>query len=258
MKVNNNIQHYGVGFKENILINRLSHVDDKFKKGQQVSNPNSQIILNPSVNNIYTPKQLLIAYANPTYVKMLMNSNPNVQEILKNNGLDGKIYPEHILNIANSHITTTQSYALQIANNMNISPLDKKILEKACVFHDFGKILIPKEIVSKPTDLNPDEKKIMDLHADLGAELLKPTGMDNRVITLVKNHHMPLKDNADILGQILSVADIYSALREQRSYKQALPVKEALKVLDQKAKEGEVSAEVVKALKNSVVESYVA
>ena len=88
----------------------------------------------------------------------------------------------------------------------------------------------------------------MDLHSELGAELLKSTGMSERVINLVKNHHNA-GNNTDILGQILSVADIYSALRETRSYKEALTEREALEILDQKAKNGEVSTEVVSALK---------
>ena len=131
---------------------------------------------------------------------------------------------------------------------MGLSQADKKVLEQACVFHDFGKVLIPKEIIDKQGLLTNEEKQIMDLHSELGAELLKSTGMSERVINLVKNHHNA-GNNTDILGQILSVADIYSALRETRSYKEALTEREALEILDQKAKNGEVSTEVVSALK---------
>jgi HD-GYP domain-containing protein (c-di-GMP phosphodiesterase class II) len=61
---------------------------------------------------------------------------------------------------------------------MNLSSADKKVLEQACVFHDFGKILIPTEILNKPGELTPDEKKIMDLHAEFGYELLSNTNID--------------------------------------------------------------------------------
>ena len=69
---------------------------------------------------------------------------------------------------------------------------------------------------------------------------------------------MPQNQNSDILGQILSVADIYSALREERSYKQELHEEDALYLLDQKAIKGEVSTEVVDALKSSVISGAVA
>ena len=155
-------------------------------------------------------------------------------------------------------MTTTTANALSIANKMGLSAVDKKDLELACVFHDFGKILIPPEIINKPEALSKQEKQIIDLHAQLGFELLSSTGMNERVLNLIKNHHVPQGENADILSQILSVADIYSALREERSYKQQLKEQDALNLLDQKALKGEVSTEVVNALKALVVSHCVA
>ena len=215
--------------------------------------------MNRSVDNYrvpaalqYQPKQVLRSFTNKQYVESLMEKNPRIGEILDSVGVENpEIYPENILNMMNGHITTTTAYALQIANAMNLSPIDKKVLEQAAVFHDFGKILMPKEIIEKPGALTPEERKIMDTHAEVGEELLKGTGLNRRVINLIGNHHNPGTD--DILCQILSVADIYSALREPRSYKAAMPVGEALSILDQKAEKGEVSTEVVSALKDSLM-----
>ena len=206
----------------------------------------------------YSPKQLLKSYSNPEYVKRLIESNPKLQEMIKENGLEGHIHPENIEKISNAHLTTTTAYALQIANKMNLPTYERQLLENGCIFHDFGKILIPHEILDKPAELNSQEREVMNLHSELGYELLLNTGMNSRVLDMVKNHHMPLTDNTDILGQILSVADIYSALREQRSYKAPLSEKEALQILDQKAQNGEVSTEVVNTLKSIVVNSIAA
>lgn len=206
----------------------------------------------------YSPKQLLKSYSNPLFVEKLIAENPDLQKMISENGLDGKIYPENIDKISNSHLTTTTAYALQIANKMNLSLSERQMLEKACVFHDFGKILIPHEILDKPAELDIQERKIMNLHSEFGYQLLSKTGMNERILNMVRNHHMPQSANSDILGQILSVADIYSALREQRSYKAPLSEKEALQILDQKAKNGEVSTEVVNTLKSVVVNSMVA
>lgn len=207
---------------------------------------------------VYSPKQLLKAYSNPSYVTKLIESNPKLQQMISENGLEGKVYPENLEKISNSHLTTTTAYALQIANKMNLSASERQMLEKACVFHDFGKILIPHEILDKPAELNQQERKIMNLHSEFGYELLSQTEMSERILNMVKNHHMPQSANSDILGQILSVADIYSALREQRSYKAPLSEKEALQILDQKAANGEVSTEVVNTLKSVVVNYNVA
>lgn len=233
-----------------------SYSKDSFLKSTHSTSPLGRYErpLNPA--NLYTSQQLLRAFSNEKFIKNAMKKNPNIENLLKNAGInEPKVYAENILSVSNKHLSETTTYAMQIADNLNLSPLDKKILEQACVFHDFGKIMIPKEILLKPGRLTPEEKNIMDLHSDLGYEILKTTGINPKVLELVKNHHIPDKENSDMLKDILSVADIYSALREERSYKTKLSVSEALSILDQKATEGEVSPEVLDALKNSLNES---
>ncbi len=252
--------------KSNILVNgnqsQLSQLNsaglnaDFYQKGSLNAKPSSYVTV-PTSKQLY-PQQLLRFYAQKDIAQNLLNSNPVLIEKLKANGLEATVHPESITNISTSHLRTTTAYALQIANKMNLSSADKKTLEQACVFHDFGKILIPTDILNKPGELTPEEKKVMDLHADFGYELLSNTNINKRVLNLIKNHHMPQAANNDILGQILSVADIYSALREQRSYKQPLTPKEAIQILDQKAQNGEVSTEVVNTLKSVIVNSLAA
>ncbi len=256
----------GNNINSNILVkgnlSQLSQVNsaglnaDFYQKGSLNSKPSSFVTV-PTSKQLY-PQQLLKYYAQKDIAQNLLNSNPVLVEKLKANGLEPIVHPESITDISTSHLRTTTAYALQIANKMNLSALDKIVLEQACVFHDFGKILIPTNILNKPGELTPEEKKVMDLHADFGYELLSGTNINKRVLNLVKNHHMPQAANNDILGQILSVADIYSALREQRSYKQPLTQKEAMQILDQKAQNGEVSTEVVNTLKSVIVNSLAA
>ena len=215
----------------------------------------------PSQNNsktdvplykICAPQLLLKTYSDENYVAALIEKNPKLQNLMQSMGLN-KIYPNNVLGISNTHLMTTTAYAMRIANEMGINSADKKLLEQACVFHDYGKILIPDKIVNKPTELTKEEKAVMDMHAELGWQLLSNTNMNKRVLNLIRNHHKSCAENADILGQILSVADIYSALREQRSYKVPFTEEQAFNILDQKARQGEVSTEVVKALKKSLI-----
>lgn len=236
---------------------KTQKTDDAFSKAKNSNdNVNRSVISNPF--NIYNPRQVLKAYLNPSTIDNLVNANPKVKEILNSNNVEYSIHPENVKNIINTHLSTTTAAALQIANEMQLSASDKQILEQACLFHDFGKVLIPKEILEKPGELTSKEKEIMHLHSDLGYELLSTTTINKRVLDLIKNHHNPQTQNDDVLVQILSVADIYSALREQRAYKKPLSNKDAFSILDQKAKEGTVSTEVVNALKSSVLSSYAA
>ena len=225
---------------------------DKFSK-QTTTNPNAGFS-NKNLFNLYNPRLILKTYIAPDNVKSLVEKNPKIKDILKEKGIEYKIHPENISSIMNSHLRTTTAYALQIANTMNLSAIDKKYLEQASIFHDFGKLLIPKEIIN----LTPDEREKIDLHAQLGYELLSQTNMDKRVLNIIKNHHTPYTQNKDTLSNVLSVADIYSALREERSYKKPLTIEESFKILDQKAQQGEVSTEVVNALKTAINKSYAA
>lgn len=253
---NKNIQQFNINnsdlYNPAILQSR-TRINDRFVKGNNnVSLTSPNYVTNPSVNSLYSPIQLLKAYSEKEQISKMIQKNPKITQILEENNIDPTIYTENVRNIINTHLMTTNAYALQIANEMGISYADKKTLEKACIFHDFGKTLIPKELIEKPGQLTPEEKSIVNLHAELGYELLSTTGMDKKVLELVRNHHMPHTEQTDILSQILSVADIYSALREERSYKASMSEKEALHILDQKAIEGEVSTEVVNALKSSL------
>ena len=275
MKVNNNTNSLNTQFKANllqthlqnsgVLANKLSSESisktGNLSSDSFVSSPNSSRPIsssNLSVINLYSPKQLLSAYSHPNFVNSLVQSNPKIKDILASKGVQINPDPNIIKNMTNTHLTTTTAYALQIADRLGLSQNDKKDLELACIFHDFGKILIPQEIINKPDSLSKNEKEIIDLHAELGYELLRTTKMNDRVLNLIKNHHVPQNNNSDFLGQILSVADIYSALREERSYKQELREEDAFYLLDQKAVKGEVSTEVVNALKSSIISGVVA
>ncbi len=195
----------------------------------------------------YNPNLLLKVYNNENFINQLMKKNPQIGEILKSVGIDTPVISTENLSSLTKHITATTEYALEIADKLGLSAADKKVLEQAAIFHDFGKVLMPEEIINKSGKLDKHEREIIDTHAAIGAELLKTAGMNKRVTDIIKNHHTPT-DN-DILCNILSVADIYSALREERSYKKPMRKEEALSILDQKAEQGEVSTEVVNALK---------
>ena len=202
--------------------------------------------------NQYNPKLLVRVFSDENFILKQINSNPELKSIVEKYGLT-EINKDNILSILDTHLTTTTAYALLIANEMHLPDYEKKLIEQACIFHDFGKILIPDKILNKPSALTPEEKEIMDLHSELGFQLLKHLGINDRVLNMIRNHHKSVAEDNDLLGQILSVADIYSALRENRAYKRPMSVDTALKILDQKAINGEVSTEVVNALKSSKI-----
>ena len=163
------------------------------------------------------------------------------------------------------HLTTTRilvakiysALPAEIKKEVNISNL-----QQAAMLHDYGKVLIPKEILNKKGALTPEEKKIMELHSEFGYELLKQQGVNEEVLNLIKYHHQkpdgngyPLIDDNfeyNISSQILKIADMYSALVEERPYHRACTKEEALDIIKKEIEDGIICQEVYDALKKSI------
>ena len=119
-----------------------------------------------------------------------------------------------------------------------------------------------RSILNKAGQLTEEEREIMQLHSELGYELLKNKNLSENALGLVKYHHQnpkatgyPAINDNFVYGidtQILNAADKYSALREKRSYKEPLSREEALKVMREDVKKGIISQEVYNALERAV------
>jgi len=135
-------------------------------------------------------------------------------------------------------------------------------LQQAAMLHDYGKVLIPKEILNKKGALTPNEKKIMELHAEFGYELLKQQGVNENVLNLIKYHHQKPDGSGypainqdfeyNLSSQILEAADMYSALTEERAYHKACTKNEALEIIYKEVENGSISQDVFDALKKGV------
>ena len=79
--------------------------------------------------------------------------------------------------------------------------------------------------------------------------------MEPEALEIVKNHHKyktNLEESAGAkLSQIVTVADIYSALTTQRSYKKAMSSDKAIEIIDKLTQEGKLDKDIVDALKMS-------
>ena len=162
------------------------------------------------------------------------------------------------------HLTATRIIAAKIYSAL---PADLKkeanlsCVQEAAMLHDYGKVLIPKEILNKKGALTPEEKKIMELHTEFGYELLKQQGVKEDVLNLIKYHHQkpdgsgyPAVESGfefSIDMQILEAADMYSALTEERPYHKPCTKKEALNIIYEEVEKGIISKEVFEALKKS-------
>ena len=165
-------------------------------------------------------KIYLNKYINEGLIKKAAASNPRISEILAQKGLEANVEIENVTGKIQEHFLSTYNKAKELGANL---PLDEySALLQASLLHDIGKAFIPKEILNKPSALTANEREIVDLHAEIGAEVLKSLNLSPKTVEAVRLHHTecssPIKQNSE-MAQILSVADVYSALGEERPYK---------------------------------------
>ncbi|MHB2016334.1 MAG: HD-GYP domain-containing protein [Candidatus Xenobia bacterium] len=99
------------------------------------------------------------------------------------------------------------------------------------LLHDVGKIGVPDTIVSSPGKLTVEMQKMMQLHAQIGYQLLASLKLPQPVLEVVRDHHEHwdgrgypnAKRGAEISqeAQIVGICDVWDALRTQLPYKPA-------------------------------------
>ncbi len=180
-----------------------------------------------------TPIPYIDKYVNVDVIENAIKENTKITQILKENGITPTVSQLNIGAHTKRHLFTTYLYAMEIAKSINLDPESSKCLAQASLLHDIGKALIPEEIIQKSGKLTPEERKIVNLHSELSAEILKTTDVSPRVIEIVGMHHSHADDKKhDTVSQILSIADVYSALKEERPYKKAMPDEKAFGIME--------------------------
>lgn len=140
------------------------------------------------------------------------------------------------------------------AQHLGFSSADQNWLTSVGLMHDVGKARIPFSLLEKPTALSVDERTIMQRHPQLGVDVLSASNFDPQIIEAVRNHHEYLDGSGYPRGllapqisdrvRMITIADVFAALIEQRSYKPALPAAEAYEMI--KAMGAKVDSDLVR------------
>lgn len=196
----------------------------------------------------YNPYALLDSYMNEEAVNKMIEKAPIVNKLLEEKGVNPTVCISNLKNIKDAHVKTTVDTAVLLADTMGLSKEDKQMVALGAIFHDFGKIMIPSEVLNKHGKLSTEERAVVDTHSQIGYELLKTTGMDSRALAIVRNHHRAASMTNDILSKIVSVADVYSALTEERPYKEKMSNEDAFAIMNSFVEVGKLDGQVVNAL----------
>jgi putative nucleotidyltransferase with HDIG domain len=127
------------------------------------------------------------------------------------------------------HSRNVARLAVELGMRRGLPPERLELLRLAALVHDIGKIGVRDEVLLKPDRFTSDEAEEMHRHPDIAADILRGIRGTEEIAAIVLAHHERLDGTGYPLGlrgdqipleaQILSVADIFCALTEQRAYK---------------------------------------
>lgn len=108
---------------------------------------------------------------------------------------------------------------------------EAKNLTLAGLLHDIGKMLVPKEIITKHGKLTENEFEIIKSHTIKGYQVLKDLPVDISVKFAALMHHERqdgsgypngfVADQIEEYSKIIAIADVYDAMTSNRVYRKA-------------------------------------
>lgn len=139
------------------------------------------------------------------------------------------------------HIIRVSSLAGHLGKCIGLSENDIGVLEKGGILHDIGKIGIRDTILNKASKLTPEEFEEIKKHPETGEKICRPLRSLEPVLPIIKCHHerndgsgypSGLRgEQIPLFARIVSIVDVYEALRSKRAYRDAMPHTEAMKIL---------------------------
>ncbi len=133
-----------------------------------------------------------------------------------------------------THMVNVSALAMAQARSLNIEGPLLREFGFAALMHDIGKVNTPLEVLNKPDKLTKDEFDIMKRHVVDGAHILRRTPEMPALAPIVAFEHHLKQDlsgypekigsrQLNLCTMIVSIADVFDALRSTRAYRKALP-----------------------------------
>ena len=160
-----------------------------------------------------------------------------------------------------SHSSGVAASAESLAKLYGFSKTECLMMRIAGHLHDLGKLAVPVEILEKPGKLGKAEFEIIRSHSYYTYRILEPLEAISQIIEWAAFHHERLNGNGypfhldegelSLGARIMAVADVYTALTEDRPYRKPMGSGKALAILDDMVKSGALDGDVVSMLKRN-------
>ena len=195
---------------------------------------------------------LYVSFENPSYRKLQHYNKEMVTAFAT--------LVENRDNSTGGHIKRTSGYVDIILNEMKKSHKYRTMLSRdyiknvtqAAPMHDIGKISTPDHILQKPGKLTDEEYAIMKQHAPVGGEIIRETFADIEepeyqkiAYEMARYHHEKWNglgypeglrgEEIPLHARIMAIADVFDAVSAKRCYRDAMPIEECFRIIEEGA-----------------------
>lgn len=162
------------------------------------------------------------------------------------------------------HIEDVPLQALKICKQLGLDSEQTKYIMIASYLHDVGKSFVPPEILQKADGLTDEEYEIMKSHSVKSYDICMQFDDLRQYAQDVRAHHESLdgsgypdklhSNQISFEAKVLKVADVYSALKLKRQYKEEFTLVQIFEIMYKEVIENKMDATAVYGLLMAVIE----
>jgi HD-GYP domain-containing protein (c-di-GMP phosphodiesterase class II) len=156
------------------------------------------------------------------------------------------------------HSCGVAATAVVLAGFCGFSEEECQMMRIAGYLHDLGKLAVPLEILESPNRLGEDDFRVIKCHSFFTCRILEAIGGLDVITQWASFHHERLEgegypfhfrdDDLPLGSRIMSVADVFTAVTEDRPYRRGLAEAEAIEILQEMARVSKLDSKIVSIL----------
>lgn len=163
-----------------------------------------------------------------------------------------------------THSSGVAATSERLAAGLKLAPSEGRLIGVAGYLHDIGKLAVPPAILDKPGKLTAQEMFVIKQHPYHTHQILSMVPGLETVNTWASLHHerldgtgYPFRPHDIPLGsRIIAVADVFTAITEDRPYRPGMRRDECMNVLDRLASERALDGDIVAMLREDFDEIH--
>lgn len=157
-----------------------------------------------------------------------------------------------------THTTGVSASAKIISELFGLTESEVKNMEIAGNFHDLGKLIIPNSILEKPDKLTKEEFEIIKCHTYYSYQIINSIRGMETIAEWAAYHHENLNGTGypfhysagelTIGSRIMMVADIYTAISEDRPYRKGMDKEKIFSIFQDMVSKNNLDSKIVEVL----------